>query len=962
MYIIVLIILFAICLVPAQTERWVYQYNGLGDSPDCAYSIVQDQEGNLFLAGDSYGTGTENDFIIINLTSTGTERWVYRYNGAGNSNDGANSIAYGLDGNIYAAGYSSENSEADFTVISLTPAGTQRWVYQYNGPGDSTDCAHSIVCGEDGNIYVTGCSYDSINGKDITVISLTSAGVERWIYRYNGPANNMDWANSIVYGQDGNLYVGGVSIGNSGKDFTVISLTSTGTERWVYQYDGPGNNMDWVNEVVYGSDGNIYAAGASFASSTVLDFTVISLTSTGAERWVYRYAGPSIGSDCAYSIVYGQDGNVYAAGHSYLDSTVNDLTVISLTSTGVERWVYRYNGPGNNMDWANSIVYGTDGNLYAGGMSVGSGIERDLIVISLTNAGVERWVYRYDGPGNNDDGAYSIIYDQNGEVYIGGKSSGLFSGEDITVVSLTNIGIERWVYKYGGPGGGKDFAYSVAYGTDGNVYVAGSSSDGGIMYDFAIISLTDTGSERWVYRCNGHGNDQAHAIVYGQDGNVYAAGVSSCQSPALDFTVVSLTSAGAERWLYRYNGLGDTVDCAHSIVYGEDGNIYAAGYSTGEGTGSDFTVVSLTNTGVERWLFIYAVQCSGDDKSYSIAYGQDGNIYVAGTSWNDSSWYDVTVVSLTSTGIERWVYRYTGPASSGDWAHSIVYGEDGNVYVAGRSAAALNNYDFTVISLTPAGIQRWVYQYNGPGDSDDCAYAIVYGQDANIYVAGYSTDMDSTFDFTVISLTSAGTERWVYQYGGFGRAYSIVCSPAGHVYAAGWSVENNSTMIDFTIISLTSDGSERWVYRYDSPANYDDRAFSITYGQDGNLYAGGWSYNNITNYDFTVISLEAEVGIAEGKVFDRRRHPSFEVYPNPFRQILNIYFSISIDTDLSIKVYDVSGRLVKTIQNSMVSGNYILKWHGDDDCGRAVSQGIYFVQIKNLDSGETSVHKVLKVR
>jgi lipopolysaccharide export LptBFGC system permease protein LptF len=152
MHIIVVIILITICLGSAQTERWVYQYNGLGDSADCAYSIVQGQDGNIFLAGDSYGTGTEHDFIIISLTSSGAERWVYRYNGAGNSNDGAYSIVYGQDGNIYAAGYSSENSAVDFTVISLTPAGTQRWVYQYNGPGNSDDRAHSIVYGEDGNI------------------------------------------------------------------------------------------------------------------------------------------------------------------------------------------------------------------------------------------------------------------------------------------------------------------------------------------------------------------------------------------------------------------------------------------------------------------------------------------------------------------------------------------------------------------------------------------------------------------------------------------------------------------------------------------------------------------------------------------------------------------------------------------------------------------------------------------
>ena len=59
---------------------------------------------------------------------------------------------------------------------------------------------------------------------DFTVISLTIAGDENWIYRYNGPANDVDVANSIVYGSDGNIYAAGYSNGSGNYDFTVISL------------------------------------------------------------------------------------------------------------------------------------------------------------------------------------------------------------------------------------------------------------------------------------------------------------------------------------------------------------------------------------------------------------------------------------------------------------------------------------------------------------------------------------------------------------------------------------------------------------------------------------------------------------------------------------------------------------------------------------------------------------------
>ncbi|GAH84349.1 unnamed protein product, partial [marine sediment metagenome] len=83
-----------------------------------------------------------------------------------------------------------------------------------------------------------------------------------------------------------------------------------------------------------------------------------------------------------------------------------------------------------------------------------------------------------------------------------------------------------------------------------------------------------------------------------------------------------------------------------------------------------------------------------------------------------------------------------------------TYGLDGNIYVAGYSKETFNYYDFLVMSITGAGDMNWVYQYDGPGNDLDYAYSIVYGSDGNIYAAGYS--FGNSRDFTVISLGPAG--------------------------------------------------------------------------------------------------------------------------------------------------------------------------------------------------------------
>jgi uncharacterized delta-60 repeat protein len=421
-----------------QAERWVHRYNGPGNGDDYAYAAVYGADGNIYVAGYSTGSGTGEDFTVISLTPTDSERWVYRCNGSGNGDDAAYSLVFGPDSNIYAVGTSSDSGTGtDFTVISLTPAGTERWVYRYDGPGDSADGGNDLVYAADGNIYAAGGSRGSGTGNDFTVISLTPAGSERWVHRYNGPGNANDYAMRLIYGADGNIYAAGYSTGiDSGWACTVISLTPADSERWVYRYSGPGIGYYYATSLVYGADGSIYLAGSSMGIANNSDFTVISLTPAGSERWVYRYNGPGNGDDEAYSLGYGADGNIYAAGGCVDSVTDYDLTVISLTPADSERWVYRYNGPANSWDLAYSMVCGPDGNIYAAGLSPGMGTAGDLAVASLTPDGSQRWVYRYDGPGLNDDAANSVVYGGDGYVYAAGSSRGIGTGYDIAVISL----------------------------------------------------------------------------------------------------------------------------------------------------------------------------------------------------------------------------------------------------------------------------------------------------------------------------------------------------------------------------------------------------------------------------------------------------------------------------------------------------------------------------------------------
>jgi hypothetical protein len=85
-----------------------------------------------------------------------------------------------------------------------------------------------------------------------------------------------------------------------------------------------------------------------------------------------------------------------------------------------------------------------------------------------------------------------------------------------------------------------------------------------------------------------------------------------------------------------------------------------------------------------------------------------------------------------------------------------------------------------------------------------------------------------------------------------------------------------------------------------------------------------------------------------------------EISPNPFRQITDIRYQIT-DSEyqaLELKIYDVSGRSVKTFQlptSDLLSSN-VVRWDGKDNTGKKVAEGVYFVRLQS-----TNLHITKKV-
>ena len=81
--------------------------------------------------------------------------------------------------------------------------------------------------------------------------------------------------------------------------------------------------------------------------------------------------------------------------------------------------------------------------------------------------------------------------------------------------------------------------------------------------------------------------------------------------------------------------------------------------------------------------------------------------------------------------------------------------------------------------------------------------------------------------------------------------------------------------------------------------------------------------------------------------------------PNPFTQLTAISYQLPAKTKVSIKVYALTGRLVKIlVDETTEAGSHTVRWDGRDSSGKKVASGIYFY---HLATGELKATRKLTI-
>ena len=345
-----------------------------------------------------------------------------------------------------------------------------------------------------------------------------------------------------------------------------------------------GSLVDYANSVALDSSGNVYITGTTLSTDfpatsdaydTVLnsyDAFVAKFNKNLTDLLELTFLGGSNG-ESGNSIALDSSGNVYVAGTTLstdfptttgaYDTTLHskDVFVSKFKSDLTQLLASTYLG-GSNSESATSLIIDSSGNVYVSGETLSTDFPITAGAFDTSkNGSYDAFVSKFNKNltsllastylgGSNDDHAYSMVLDGDGNVYVTGWTlssnfpittgaydtsyNGLYdafisklSGDLKTLLASTYLG-----------GNSNDYANSIALDADGNIFVAGGTFSSNFPTTTGAYDTSyNRSSDAFVSKFNknlttllastflgGIGNDSAQSITVDLCGYVYVAG------------------------------------------------------------------------------------------------------------------------------------------------------------------------------------------------------------------------------------------------------------------------------------------------------------------------------------------------------------------------------------------------------------------------------------------------------
>lgn len=744
---------------------------------------------------------------------------------------------------------------------------------------DTTDGSPTF----DPDMVIAEAVAEAVNTEDVEAGSTTPS--------YDTPPNDEPWTTpspaistsptalsfSATLGGDAPSQM--LDIWNSGGEN--LSYTIDDDADWLSVYPTSGTSTGGLNFHSVSVDTYGLAVGSYAGTITVRDplasnnplkvpvtLTISELPPPSGE-WLTRYNGPANLDDNAATLATDSAGNVYVVGTSIATGTGQDILTIKYNPAGSVVWIARYDAghsAPNNNESPTAIAVDPSGNvIVTGTQQDGAYSNYDWITIKYSSLGTQLWAVDYDGNAIADDVPRAMVVDSAGNAYVTGESPEAPSVfPDFLTLKYSPAGDQVWESRYAGLGG-SDMAKALALDSLGNVYVAGTSSGLYGNFDYALVKYDSSGIEQWDRTHDGtaNGNDQVSVLAVDASNYVYVGGSSEGSTGSFDYCTIKFDSFGEVEWIRRYDRVGGH-DLLNAMAVDSSGNVYVTGrsdYGLGLDPISDYATIKYDNSGTQQWVALYDGPDQVQDVARAIAIDPAGNVYIAGESDGPGTSFDFATIKHDGNGNEVWVRRYNGPGNFNDSAAAVVIDPEGNVLITGSSTGSGTGMDFATIKYKPA-LQEWValaiapYQDVGSNSPKDLAV----DSSGNVYVTGSLGGMYAE-DYATIKYNASGSQQWMAIFDGAGnyldQGRALALDSSGNVYVTGiaWDWDPDD---DFGTIKYDAGGNEQWVRLYNGTGNANDVAEDMAVDSSGNVYVTGSSEGYGTGGDFATVKYASD--------------------------------------------------------------------------------------------------------
>jgi len=924
---------------PNGTKKWEFHTGG-----DVESSPAIGVGGTVYVGS--------NDGNLYAINPDGTKKWEFKTEGSINS-----SPAIGTDGTVYFGSLDYGLNSVNFYAIN--PDGTKKWEYQ---TGTSTYSSPAIA--DDGTVY-----FASWNGK---LYAINPDGTKKWEFQtgeeiYSSPA----------IGADGTIYVGS-------WDDKIYAVNPDGTKKWEFQ---TGDNVE--SSPTVGTDGTVYVGS--------FDHKLYAINPDGTKKWEFQtghaitHSSPAIGTD----------GTIYVGSHD------GKLYAIYSESFGLAEssWPKFCKNNNNDADHYNencpqarvaeSFIYIRNGSISLDGSPsfdpdgepidflwriIKNPLESPLILSDSTSSVINVNIpleylgsYRFSLTITDNNDGYSATFvsvsvgkkwefqtegevrsspaiDTDGTIFVGSY--------DDKVYAINPDGTKKWEFLTG-----SNVKSSPTIDTDGTIYVGS--------YDDKLYAINPDGTKKWEFQTVNWINSSP---AIGSDGTIYVG--------SWDNKLYAFNTDGTKKWEFQ---TGDAVKSSPAI--GADGMIYIGSW--------DDKLYAVNPNGTKKWEFqtgsyvdsspaigvdgtvyigswddkLYAINPDGTKKwefqtggnvSSSPAIGDDGTVYLGS--------YDDKLYAINPNGTKKWEFR-----TEGDIESSPTIGTDGMVYFGSTVSASSPDYKLYALYSESFGLA------NSPWPKFQ----------SNIKNTGLSNYIKADFGASPISggipLTVQFSDNsfgkitsWFWNFGD-GDTSTIQNPVHIYNYADSFSVSLKITCNELTDTKIL----ENYIIVFEPPiANFvaDSTVGTVPFtvnfsdSSSGNISNWLWDFGDGTSstsqnpshtYEsadtFSISLIVSGLGGADTVsranyisvtdptyiVSDENNIPKaynlYPVYPNPFNPVTNIKFDIPKNNLATIKIYNVSGQLVKQLLNkNKNAGSYRITFDAS-----GLPSGMYFIKFES---------------